>query len=131
MTFAKLELGAGTPLELDKYSKWKQDAATDIAFSLLTYLWKGWRENRSEFSDYAALGERIDELPKFTDDSSDQWWKLAKAVFLFSYPEPQTIRELAALVTTHSKKKSPGRIKQGILEKLKGRFKSLARACQH
>lgn len=123
-----LQLGAATPLELDKYAKWKWDTAADIAFALLCYLWQFRKENRKPNVEYGTVGDVLDRLPSFADDSAKEWWGIARVVFLFSYPEPQSVPELAGLVKAPTKRRSPGRMKQAILDLLKGRFVSFAPA---
>ena len=120
--FKTLKLGADVPLELHSSARWVWDDAADMAFALLSYLWTARSENRHKLFDYGAFGKAMDRLPKFTSDSASQWWYVAKEVLLFSYPEPQEVPELAALVKAPSKRRSPGRIKQAILALLKARF---------
>ena len=79
-------------------------------------------------TDYGKFGEAVERLPKFTDDSADEWWKAARVVFLFTYPKPETIPELAKLVKPLTKRRSPGRMKQAILDLLKARFIGFAPA---
>jgi len=126
--FKALQLGKDIPLELDKYAKWKWDDAADIAFALLCYLWQSRSENRRTQMDYGKFGEAVDCLPKFTDDSANEWWRVARVVFLFTYPKPETVPELAKLVKPLTRRRSPGRMKQAILELLKARFISFAPA---
>ena len=126
--FSGLQLGGDTPLELDKYAKWKWDDVADIAFALLCYLWDCRRENRRLHVDYGKIGEAVDRLPQFTDDSANEWWKAARVVFLFRYPEPETVPEFAKLVRGRTKRRTPGRMKQAVLDLLKARFISFAPA---
>ena len=106
----------------------KWDDAADIAFALLCYLWESRSENRKPETDCGKIGEAVDRLPKFKDDSADEWWKAARVVFLFTYPKPETVPELAKLVKPLTKRRSPGRMKQAILDLLKARFIGFAPA---
>lgn len=58
-------------------------------------------------------------MPKFTDDSANEWWKAARVVFLFTYPKPETVPEFAKLVRGRTKRRTPGRMKQAILDLLR------------
>lgn len=127
--FQGLKLGADLPLELHSSARWVWDDPANVAFALLTYLWQAREERlKSLFDvDCGDFGKGMKRLPKFTSDSAPQWWEVAREVFLFSYPEPQRVPELAALVKAPSKRRSPGRIKQAILDLLKARFIGFAR----
>jgi hypothetical protein len=121
-----LELGKDTPLELHQSARWIRDEASEIAFGLLSRLWQMWREIKSTGTTPRKLDRLINQLDPFSDDSAAQWWEIAKAYFLLSYPEPQKIPELTAIVTAKSKRRSPGRLKQAILDLLRDRFISFA-----
>ena len=121
-----LKLGEDTPLELSACARWIWDDAADIAFGLLCYLWESRNENRKPHVDYGKFGQSVDRLPEFSADSACEWWQVAQVVLLFSYPAPQNIPELAALVTAPSKRRFPSTMKQEILDKLKARFAGFA-----
>jgi hypothetical protein len=123
-----LKLGEGTALEIDKSAKWSlKDPAAEYAFCLLNFIHES-RRNPSELIGLPAiLIDRIKALDKYNDDNAKNWWKVAKDIFLHSYPEPETIPELADLIKTPSHTKSPGRIKQRILEKIQARFISFSK----
>lgn len=107
--FARIGLGKESLVDLEpQCSKWVNDDAAGIAYSLVCYIEKH-RAN----------------LPNFRDSTAPQWWEVARELLLFAYPEPESIRELSDLVTAPTKRKSPGRIRQAILDKLKARMCSL------
>ena len=126
LLFRELQLGADTPFELHNSARWTTNPASQIAFNLLIYLWMGRKERRDKNTNWGAFGTRLDRLPRFDSDSAEDWWAAARAVFIDSYPKPQEISELNALVKSKSKRKSPGRIKQAILDLLHNRFVSFA-----
>jgi hypothetical protein len=89
-------------------------------------LWFAQSERREANVEWGRLGKTIDELPQFTTDAAEKWWTVAREVFLYSYPKPQDVPELAGLVKAKSKRRSPGRIKQAILQMIHDRFVSFA-----
>lgn len=105
-----LELGRDRPLSPVKPSVFGNDEGSAIAFSLLDYV-----------STNCPGG-----MPVFSGESEQQWWEAAEEALLATYPEPELIEELSRLVTGPSKRKSPGRLRQAILDMLERRFKSLA-----
>jgi hypothetical protein len=128
--FTDIQLGADFLLELDAQSaKWKMDDAGEIARSLLGYIYRARKSANSNDSlfNYGVFGKLVKKLHDFDDESAKDWWIFAKEILLFSYPQPHSIEELNRLVTAKSKRKSPGRIKQAILDKLESRFLSFAR----
>jgi hypothetical protein len=126
--FTKIGLGIEALIELDPTtSKWKWDDATRIAFSLIRHIDRIRKKPHSPDWDYGKLGDAIKRLRPFTDATLLDWWDAARAILLASYPEPQQVAELSALVTSPSKRKSPGRIRAAILELLKDRVRSFAR----
>ena len=116
--FAAIQLGADAVIELDPQSaKWTWDDAAKIAYLLLTHIEHARRTDK----------RLAKQFPKFNDDSAKSWWGVAEKLLLFSYPKPETVDEFKALVTARSKRRSPGRLKAAILEKLQSRFLSFAR----
>lgn len=116
--FSKIELGADAILELDPATaKWKMDSAGRIAYSLLRYV-----EHARKVATIAK------SLEPFSDDTAPAWWNAAELALFDSYPRAtlHNVPELNAIVTSKSKRKSPGRIRQAILETLKSRFLSFA-----
>jgi hypothetical protein len=121
-----IEFGADIPIELDPGARWVWDDASDVAFGLLCYL-REYLQQDKLFHYNARLTRSISKLPEFTSDTSEQWWRYAKAALLTVYPAPQSIPELDKLVKARTKRLSPGRIKAAILEMLHDRFVSFAR----
>jgi len=120
-----LTLGRDAPFYFDNRSKWRFDDFTRIAFSLLIWVWKARKENRGRFV-YYEIGELADELPQFRKGrNADQWWRLAKTIFLFSYPKPEAIPELESLIEL--KKRTPSRVRYKILERIKQHFLNFAK----
>jgi hypothetical protein len=135
--FSQLSLGDAAFVELDAgTAKWKMDDAGKIAYRMLNDLHERRRILKAQFrqsqqgNDECRLSARnaaAKRLPEFSDASALQWWNLARTYLLDLCPDPQNVRELNALVTSQSKRKSGGRIKQAILAILKARFLSFAR----
>jgi len=121
--FSQIELGADALVELDAATaKWKPDRAGEIADALLRYV-----ENARRFPKrYGKFGRQAKALNQFCDESSPDWWTLALDALLNSYPQPEKFKELESLVTSRTKRRSPGRIRQAILDVLKARFLSFA-----
>ena len=122
-----LELGEDTPLEISSGARWVNDAAHKIAFHLLNDLWLCQRIERRKEEPPVPLGDLVDRLPPFNKDTALAWWKIAEQWLLFSYPEPESVAELDALVTAKTHRLSPGRRRERILEKIQKRFLALAR----
>ena len=129
--FSAIQLGADDFIELHaQTAKWKLDDAGRIAYGLLNYI-RVSRGSQPHGFDNGAMSKFVKEkLPRdFDDESADDWWKVAKEILLFSYPQPHAIDELKSLVPVNSpKRKSPGRFDQAIFRKLKSRFMAFARA---
>lgn len=120
-----IELGAEVPAQLDQHSKWKPDHAADVAIQLFNHIEAVRRENPVVLEN----GKRIKFatcLPSFCQDTAADWWSVAKKFFIAAYPRPEEVAELDALVTTASKRKSPGRRRTAIREKIRDRFTHLA-----
>jgi len=121
----EIELGKSVGIQLDKFSKWKPDAAAQIAFELIKHI----EFIRSENPLGMDAGKNIEFskfLPPFSKDSVIHWWFIAEKFLLATYPEPEKIAELDALVTANSKRKYPSTRRAAILEKIRARFMHLA-----
>jgi hypothetical protein len=118
-------LGESLNVQLDQHSKWKPDKAGRIAFRLLRYMLDAWNED-AEFDEGGDVPTMKAALKPFDKDSASKWWRFAEMAFLHTYPQPQEIPELDALVTTPSRRKSPGRRKQRILDLIGERFRNMA-----
>ncbi len=130
--FAKIQLGADDFIELDpQTARWKLDDSGIIAYELLRYVRNSRASSTDSFFNYGEFGRFAKkELPAdFCDDSAPDWWKVAKEVLLFSYPKPHAVDELKNLTPAISsgRQKSPGRLDEDILRKLKSRFMAFAR----
>jgi hypothetical protein len=130
--FSKIELGADSILELDPATaKWKMDVAGRIAYGLLLCVEHArypvnptiWNEHRN-----CKVATIAKSLKPFSDNTAPAWWDAAELALFDSYPRAtlHNVPELNALVTSKSKRKSPGRIRQAILETLQSRFLSFA-----
>lgn len=122
--FAKLRLGQDLPFKLSKDSKWKNDAAGKIAVNLLLHLWRSRAGNRVEGIDISGIGQAADRLPMFSKETANRWWLTAKAVLLFSYPEPENTPELTKIIRDTSL--APSKVRTAILKLLEKRFLQLA-----
>lgn len=143
----EIGLGSATGLALDVRSKWPDSFVTQIALDLLEYI-PALRRRRTRGiassgflsdwnaspDDIAALGYTealklvdgpIPDRP-FDRQNADAWWEVAKAVLLASYPKPERISELAELERAPSRRKSPGRLRANILDRVRRRFLSLS-----
>jgi hypothetical protein len=123
--FTNLKIGEKSMIELDAATaKWKWDDAGKIADGLLFYIQ---RARTDQHIDFGRVGKKAKKLQDFNDESGPKWWDLAKSALLESYPEPEKVDELDRLVSAKSKRRSPGRIRQAILDILKARFLSFAK----
>jgi hypothetical protein len=138
--FSAIQLGVDDFVELDaQTAKWKWDDAGKIAYSLLNYIRRS-RGSPPHGFDNGAISKFVKEKLSrdFDDGNANVWWKVAKEILLFSYPEPQVIQELSQLVSLkirrkkdghtidNPKRKSPGILKQEILSILESRFLAFA-----
>ena len=126
----KLQLGKDLPLRLDRKAQWARridDAAGRIAWQLLWYVWNARSENNTLRANYGEFSKMADALARPNKKSAPKWWEVAKAALLNSYPMLEKVDEFNRLVTAPSKRRSPGRIRQAILDILKARFISLVR----
>ncbi len=117
----QIELGKATNLTLDRFSKWKPDAAARIAYDLYSHL---------EFLRGEGLvvdGTPFEKiLPDFSRETSSVWWGWAWHFLTKTYPHPEQVTELDALVMGPSKRKSAGRRKQAIHDIIKARFLAIS-----
>ncbi len=140
--FAAIQLGADDFIELDaQTAHWTWDDAGKIAYSLLNYIRRS-RGSAPHGFDNGTMSEFVKkELPRDFDDDDENakaWWKVAKEILLFSYPEPAAVQELSQLVpmtirrkkdgrtVANPKRRSPGVLKQEILRRLADRFLAFA-----
>jgi hypothetical protein len=119
----EIQLGSALPFSLDKYSKWKSDRAAGTAIALYRYL-----ENRRQSGVKWTCANGVlhwKKVPAFNRDSVEDWWHLAKQIFLRSYPNPHLVAELQ-IINTAKSRNSPGRKKEEILSKIRERFVAIA-----
>lgn len=123
--FAKLKIGSQSLIELDAATaRWKWDDAGKIANELLSFI----QQSRTDpIYGFADVSSKAKNLKNFNDDSAPDWWLLAKDTLLKSYPNLENVDEFNRLVTSQSKRRSPGRIRAAILDVLKARFLSFAK----
>jgi len=122
-----IELGKAGGVQLDKFSKWKPDYAATVAGQLIGHLEFIRQENPFCFDGKQKVCFS-DFLRPFSKETAPHWWFLAKKFLLATYPKPETVKELNGIVTSPTKRASPGRIRAAILEKIRARFFHLA--CQ-
>jgi len=121
----QIRLGETAGIQLDKYSKWKPDFAAAIASELIKHI----QFIRLENPYCLSKGEKVEfskYLPPFGKGSALLWWKFAEKFLLATYPKPEEVAELDALVTAKSKRKFPSTRRVAILEKIRARFLSFA-----
>jgi hypothetical protein len=121
----KIELGKAAGVQLDEISRWKPDYAANIAAELVKHLEYIRKENPTVLAD-GKKAEYSKLLPAFKKDTAPRWWQQAEQFLLATYPRPEEIAELDALVTAKSKRKFPSRRRVVILEKIKARFMGMA-----
>jgi hypothetical protein len=120
-----LNLGYDLPFHFDRSSHWRLDDKAQIALALLFYVWGARKEQRGA-CDYGLVGRFADKLPDFRKGlNAEKWWELAEAALLWTYPKPETIPELADLVSL--KRRTPSVVREKILERLKQRFINFAK----
>lgn len=127
---AGLQLGKDLPVRLDhkaQWARWIKDDVGMIAWQLLQYVWRARSENNRLRIDYGNFGKMADALAPFDKYSAPEWWKVAKAVLLYSYPKPLEVVELAALVKGRKERRYPSRLEEAIFSKLENRFRSFAK----
>ena len=120
-----IELGRAEPIQLDKFSKWKPGWAATYAMQLFFHIQRIREEDGFLITDKGDV-KFSDWIPAFTKDSAPQWWELAWSFLLATYPYPEQVEELDRLAVGAAKRKSPGRRKQAIHDKLKARFLAIA-----
>ena len=138
-TCRAMNLGGATNRNLDRYSKWKPDAAAEIANRLVEFIKLRQHRLKHPVEPYSDLGdpiaERVSGLGPFTKETAEAWWAVAEELLLHAYPEPQKIPELAGLInpkkspnTIPGKKSAPTKkvYRSRILEEIEDRFKSMA-----
>jgi hypothetical protein len=120
-----MELGADIPINLDQCSKWKpQGMATQCAFSLYQHLESIRQNDEIEAINGRARGEW---LPPFSRDTAGQWWDVAWAFLLKTYPQPEQVAELNQIVKGPRKRRSPGRLRDAIKRTIQQRFTAMAK----
>lgn len=123
----KIELGKSSGVQLDKYSKWKPDYASNIAGALVGHIQAIRRQNPKPYCIHEKQKVYFaDFLRPFSKETAPRWWFIAQKFWFATYPKPEAIAELDALVTAESKRKSPGRRRAAIIEKIRARFFHLA-----
>lgn len=121
-----LGVGAHVPLQLDQFSKSKPDQAYVIAIRLIEHL-HSVRQEDLIIEDADGVEKKVaDALPPFTQCSAEIWWRFAREFLLRTYPRPCEVDEFKKLVTSPTRLKSPGRMNEQILSKIRARFLSLA-----
>lgn len=120
---AEMQLGEDVPIAQSAAAKWEtRGAATQYAVALYGHL-----ERIRADGDITVGGKPAKKwLPPFTRKTAPLWWHMARGFLLASYPQPERVAELAALVTAPTKRTTPGRIRAAILALLKNRLFSLA-----
>ena len=109
-----VQLGDGTPMRLDKFSKIKPDKAAQVAVRLIEHI-------QSVCARVPAM-----RLPELSSETAEEWWGFAEKILLASYPKPQEIPELVT-IADKSKRLRPGDCRKSILTKIKARFLKLPR----
>jgi len=126
--FGAIQLGEPDFIHFKSRTQWSLDAAGKIAYSLLWYIQNARdssvADSKRLYGKFGAAAKRL--KGDFSDDKKDDWWNLAKEIFLSSYPDPGAIKELNQLVVAKSNRKQ-SRLQPAILDILKRRFKAFGR----
>jgi hypothetical protein len=104
-------------------TKWKWDHAGSLAQDLISCI-EATRTRGISTIDKILLA-RARRLPPWGRTSAKQWWEVGKAFFLASYPKPSEVPELNQLVTAKTKRLSPGRIDNAVLDLIRVRMLSM------
>jgi hypothetical protein len=121
-----IDLFGGVPIQMDEHSKWKPDDASGIAVALYQHI-ETLREENPIIQVNEEKPKRFKNvLPPFSKQTCEQWWKVAKYFLLAAYPSPEREPELIKIIPP-SQRKTPGRTKQAILEKIRARFFAFAK----
>ena len=126
----RLKIGKDLPLRLDRKALWARqidDEAGRIAWHLLWYIRRVRSENNTCGANYGEFSKMADALARPNRKSAPKWWEVAKAILLYSYAKLEEVDEFKRLVTAKSKRRTSGRIRQAIFDKLKDRFISLVK----
>ena len=125
-------LGHRYPFPIDQSCRW--DPSSDIsqvAIHLILYLHR-LREALIKFCKANAvppiqLGPNLRIILSLKDiqDEAPAWWEHAVAAFHATYPDPENQERFEAWVKASSHRKSPGRIRERIREKLRDAGSSL------
>ena len=126
-------LGSDFPFVAHEGSRWNPNSTlTLVAIHLLLYTHRLNQQAvkflRTQGLTVMDLDERLrpavtlDDLP----EAAPQWWEFSREAFLSSYPAPEKCEQFADWVTGESHRKSPGRVRARILEKLRDAFFSVA-----
>ena len=130
---APRELGHGYPFEVDPTCRW--DPAMDsryVAMRLIMYIQR-LREIIGHYSK-DTLASRKTLAPLLRDalalgelrDDTLRWWEFGYARFLDAYNRPEEVERFSRWITAASHRKSPGRIRARIRDKLYEAFASIA-----
>lgn len=135
-----IKLGTHTGMRLDRRARWNpRDPGTQAALQLLKFV-AHLRAARNHFPkrlrpaadrtresrDNAKLLAEVARLEGFSTRSAAKWWAVAQEFLLRSYPELEREGRFRCMVTAKSHLKSSGKVRARILEKMRGKFLSLA-----
>ena len=111
-----------SPVDIDPIAKWRLagDAFGQYALELLLWLWHA-RQNPAR---YGPVGGVVAAFAPFDDDTCANWWKVGWMAVRHSYPRPQDVPELRALVKAPSYRRSSDRMRGYIVKRLHQRFLS-------
>jgi hypothetical protein len=122
-----LQLGDEVPIQNDQHSKVKPDHAADVARQLFFFLEDQRQRGVMFILPDGKRRKAKDVLPPFTTSSAKIWWPFAEHTFSRSYPEPEKDEWLSHIASTPSRRRSPGRMREQILTKIRERFLHMAR----
>lgn len=110
------------PIDLHRSARWMLDAAGLFALQLVLWFWHAQRTP----SRYGIYGTVAAGLPPFDSDTAKRWWKLGHDALIRTYPKPEKVPELVALVKARSCRRSAVRTRNYILRKLRERLLGFA-----
>ncbi len=121
-----LQVGIGHPYKIDKTAKWNaNDAIARWANHLCTSIEIS-MDGESITKSSPPWKKQLLGLRPFGAATWEDWWQVAKHVLMDDYVDVVKIPELSRTVKAASDRKSPGRIRKRIYEKLRDRLKSMA-----
>lgn len=115
---AQIGLSTRAPVATDASARWKFDAVAVCVAGLIAYIEKARN----------TPGHRLRKLPELTKSSADRWADAGVCFLRRSYPDGiiHRLAEFRRMVSSPSKRLSPGKLRHSLFEILRARFRAMA-----